>query len=264
MASTYPGAVDPLVTPPATLSGPPTHTQVHQDLRDAVLAIENTLGTNPQGVWASVKARIDGALPVGSMFMWPSVSIPINALACNGQAISRTTYSALFAVLGTLYGAGDGSTTFNVPDLRERVPVGQGISYSMGVTGGVASQTVPLPVHSHTIDHGHGGGVTQTENQLHTHGVNDPGHVHNLAGANTYAGQLIGSAGGSIQTFAGPHTQVNSAAPSAVTGISLATENASHNHNITAFAGPSGNAGTGNTMSVMQPFIAINYIIRSL
>lgn len=64
-------------------------------------------------------------LPIGSVVQWTSDTFPENWLKCNGQEISRTEYPELFSVLGTAYGAGDGSTTFNVPDLRARVPVGK-------------------------------------------------------------------------------------------------------------------------------------------
>lgn len=58
------------------------------------------------------------SMPIGAVFPWTSTTIPDGHLECNGQAVSRTTYSELFAVLGTNFGSGDGSTTFNVPDLR--------------------------------------------------------------------------------------------------------------------------------------------------
>lgn len=63
---------------------------------------------------------------VGQIIMWPTTTAPENFLNCDGTAISRTTYAGLFAVLGTTYGVGDGSTTFNLPDLRGRSPMGSG------------------------------------------------------------------------------------------------------------------------------------------
>jgi microcystin-dependent protein len=61
-------------------------------------------------------------LPVGSGLLWYSGTPPSKYLLCDGTAISRTTYAQLFSILGTTYGIGDGSTTFNLPDLRQRVP----------------------------------------------------------------------------------------------------------------------------------------------
>src|SRR3954447_9235482 len=57
----------------------------------------------------------------GAILVFASSSIPSGFLVCDGSAVSRTTYAALFAVIGTTYGAGNGSTTFNVPDLRDRL-----------------------------------------------------------------------------------------------------------------------------------------------
>jgi microcystin-dependent protein len=56
--------------------------------------------------------------------MWAGSTAPTGWLLCNGAAVSRTTYSDLFAVISTTYGTGNGSTTFNVPDLQRRFPLG--------------------------------------------------------------------------------------------------------------------------------------------
>ena len=64
--------------------------------------------------------------PIGTISPFGGSTIPSGYLLCDGQTVSRTTYAELFAVIGTAFGTGDGSTTFNVPDLRETVPVGAG------------------------------------------------------------------------------------------------------------------------------------------
>ena len=89
-------------------------------------------------------------------FTGPSAAIPTGWLACEGQAISRSTYSALFAKFSTTYGAGDGSTTFNLPDLRDRFPVGAGSDVTLGEQGGDLFH-----------DHGSSG----SESSTHTHSV---------------------------------------------------------------------------------------------
>lgn len=66
--------------------------------------------------------------PIGSIIPFGSSTIPSGYLLCNGQAVSRTTYSELFAAIGTAFGEGDGSTTFNVPDLREATTKGAGLT----------------------------------------------------------------------------------------------------------------------------------------
>lgn len=80
------------------------------------------------GEWEQVAGNFIGNAnaPIGAIFPFGGSSAPSGYLMCDGAAVSRTDYSALFAVIGTSFGAGDGSTTFNLPDLRETVPVGVG------------------------------------------------------------------------------------------------------------------------------------------
>jgi microcystin-dependent protein len=92
----------------------------------------------------------------GAIVMWGTASAPTGWLLCDGSAVSRTTYAALFAILSTIYGVGDGSTTFNLPDLRGRVPVGKnaGTFSSLGATGGEETHTLTaseIPAHTHNI-----------------------------------------------------------------------------------------------------------------
>lgn len=72
------------------------------------------------------KQAADARLPAGSMAMFAGAAAPTGWLLCQGQAVNRTANAALFAAIGTTWGAGDGSTTFNVPDLRGRAPIGAG------------------------------------------------------------------------------------------------------------------------------------------
>ena len=71
-------------------------------------------------------------IPAGTIVAYGSTTLPANAgwLKCDDSAVSRSTYARLFAVIGTSYGTGDGSSTFNVPDLRDRVPLGLGTNNS--------------------------------------------------------------------------------------------------------------------------------------
>lgn len=104
--------------------------------------------------------RLGMQLPVGSINLIAQSSlIPTEWLECNGQAVSRTTYNALFSALGTVYGSGNGSTTFNVPDTRGRVVMGQGTS-DLGTSRTLATKvgsdthtlTLPqIPFHTHAI-----------------------------------------------------------------------------------------------------------------
>ncbi len=98
------------------------------------------------------------ALPAGSMTMYGGSTLPSGWLECDGSAVSRTTYAALFTAVGTTWGAGDGSTTFNLPDLRSRSPVGAGqgsglTNRVLGTTGGAETHvlaTAEIPAHTHT------------------------------------------------------------------------------------------------------------------
>lgn len=92
--------------------------------------------------------------PTGSVMMFGSNSAPSGWHLCDGAAISRTTFSALFAVIGTTYGAGDGSTTFNVPNMGSRFA--RHDTAHMGQTGGAATHphTHTVPDHAHSLAHG--------------------------------------------------------------------------------------------------------------
>lgn len=84
------------------------------------------------------------SLRAGLIYINPSSTLPEGFLWCDGAAYSRTAYPELFAAIGTHYGAGDGSTTFNVPDLTTRVPVGAGGDYVLGETGGDEEDTIVI------------------------------------------------------------------------------------------------------------------------
>ena len=96
--------------------------------------------------------------PAGAVIMFAGASAPSGWLLCNGQAVSRTTYATLFSAIGTAYGVGDGSTTFNVPNLETKFPRMQ--AASLGGTGG--------GTHTHTTAHDHAlaGGSTDAHAQM--------------------------------------------------------------------------------------------------
>ena len=105
---------------------------VHADGSIAFTGIPSLPASDPTTAnQASRKSYVDSAIaaavaaasvvPVGALFAWSTATAPTGYLLCYGQAVSRSTYSGLFAVVSTLYGVGDGATTFNLPDLRGRV-----------------------------------------------------------------------------------------------------------------------------------------------
>jgi microcystin-dependent protein len=92
----------------------------------------------------------------GSIIMWPSAVIPGGWLLCDGAAVSRSTYAALFAIINTTFGVGDNSTTFNLPNLKGKVPVGLNSADTefdvMGETGGEKTHLLTvaeMPAHTH-------------------------------------------------------------------------------------------------------------------
>lgn len=95
--------------------------------------------------------------PVGAIILWGGTSMPSDKwLVCNGQAVSRTTYATLFTRYGTAFGSGDGSTTFNLPNLQGRFARGVEASVGLGLTGGADSLTltesqIPNKTHHHGV-----------------------------------------------------------------------------------------------------------------
>mgnify|MGYP001602990561 CR=1 FL=1 len=106
-------------------------------------------------------------LPAGIMFPYAGASVPSGYLLCDGSAVSRTAYAALFAALGVAWGIGDGLTTFNLPDMRQRMPLGKsplGTGSVLGSYGGNIDHTHTTPNHTHSLDnHVHSVGAHQHE-----------------------------------------------------------------------------------------------------
>ena len=111
---------------------------------------------------------------VGSIIISPVSTIPKGFLVCDGSAVSRDQYSDLFDVIGTTYGIGNGSTTFNLPNLSGRIVIGDSNYYTIGSFGGYESVTLiedNLPTHSHTLpSHGHASDIAVKTPQL-THNI---------------------------------------------------------------------------------------------
>ena len=169
------------------------------------------------------------ALPPGFIIQYAASSAPSGWLLCDGSAVSRTTYSALFAIISTSYGSGNGSTTFNVPDLRGRVPVGFG--QGSGLTNRSIANTGGAETHT----------LTTSEMPSHSHSVYDPGHSHAMPGnyLRWAGGDRTAGGGGDFGGKFGDYTG------SSGTGISLY------------------NAGGGGSHNNMQPFVVVNFVIKT-
>jgi microcystin-dependent protein len=143
-------------------------TGANVDTTADLLAIVDTSATQTKKITID-ELRIPVGVPVGAVSAYAGATAPDGWLLCYGQAVSRTTYSALFTAISTTYGTGDGSTTFNLPDLRGRVVAGQddmgGSSANrltnqsggldgdtLGATGGAETHTLTtaeMPAHTH-------------------------------------------------------------------------------------------------------------------
>lgn len=171
-----------------------------------------------------------GLVPVGAVLTYAGATEPVGWLFARGQAVSRADFAALFAVLGTTYGPGNGSTTFNLPDGRGRVAVGKD---NMGGTPANRVTAAVSGLAATTL------GATGGDQRLqdHNHGVNDPGHVHStptVENGSTPSGPI--GVDGASSSFG--QTQ------DAQTGITVQ------------------NAGGGGSANV-QPSIVLNWIIRA-
>jgi len=154
-------------------------------------------GTNTTQI-ATTAFVTQNAVQTGTINMWPTSSAPTGYLNCAGAAVSRTTYAALFAIIGTTFGVGDGSTTFNLPNYTNRMPYGT----TVGATGGSADAIVVS--HTHTA----------------VSSVSDPGHIHDVPAAAFFntGTPLASSTGGS-------NLGINNSTNSAQTNITVSTTN---------------------------------------
>lgn len=237
-------------------------------------------GTSPVArAGATNGMAFESILPIGSIIAHAGVSA-VGYLLCDGSAYSRTVQAALFSVIGTTYGPGDGSTTFNVPDARGRTLIGSGTGvYSgatvhvLGTTGGEEKHTLleaELASHNHTgatntdgTAHGHS---ASTDSPAHNHGASTGGesanHTHNFPTTAGGGGAGIPSASntsaGSWTSAGVSNDHVHNITPdshSHVVTVNNATP--THSHVIQS-------DGSNTPHNIMQPFIAINYLIKAV
>lgn len=93
-----------------------------------------------RGGWRATPAATTTGLPAGTIVQWAGATAPANWLICDGSAVSRSQYQSLFSIVGTTYGSGDGSTTFNLPNFKGKIAVGRDASQiefdTLGESGG--------------------------------------------------------------------------------------------------------------------------------
>lgn len=199
---------------------------------------------------------------LGAIFPFAGQTIPDGFLLCDGRAISRNDFVDLFEVIGTTYGAGDGSTTFNLPDMLNRVAVCNASGLSQGTTGGEESHVLTgleLPTHSHAIpSHGHGNDILATTPEL-AHTVGQAVFKYD-----TYGGSNDGTVSSS-QSKWGYYNTWNAA-------MTRSTNFAVAAHPATACTMSGGvadcaafdteSAGQGQAHNNMMPYLALAYIIQ--
>jgi len=200
---------------------------------------------------------------VGAIKPWTKATAPDGYVLCNGAAISRTTYADLFGVIGTTYGAGDSSTTFNVPQLQGKMPQGyDGNTYNLAGTGGANTVTVAV-----------------TNNQAATNATNQTvsvtGSISNTSlttaqlasHTHTAASNYVRGAGGGSAVAIGRQIIQNDGNNAAL--AANAGSGTGHNHSHTLSGTLSGNITTSLTGTVtaagtnsFSPFVVVNYIIK--
>lgn len=180
----------------------------------------------------SLQATILTPVPVGTMFPFAGADAPSGYLVCDGSAVSRTTYATLFDTIGTTYGSGNGSTTFNVPDLRGRFPMGAGTGTGLNASGTGA----PSGTSQTARTRGAWGGE---ETHLLTSGESGlPSHTHDSAVGSGFVN--ITSGAKNLSTTGSNESITTSSATKAVPAA-----NASSRHNT------------------VPPFVVTNYIIKT-
>ena len=198
-------------------------------------------------------------MEAGIVIPFAGTVAPQGCLLCDGSAVSRTTYSALFAVIGTTYGAGDGSTTFNIPDLSGRVVIGSSQSHALGTTGGSETVTLTadqLPEHSHVVpQHGHGNDIVIKTPKL-SHTITQPAYKYNAPKADSVR---VASGGTTVKGARNSTAATRSTNVSVAAHASVACTSSSSITPCNALN--SGSYGNGSSHNNMQPYTAVNYLI---
>lgn len=229
-------------------------------------AVSGTGPQGPQGVQGPPGPQgpqgLAGVAPTGSILMYGAITPPGGWLACDGSAVSRTQYAALFAIISTTYGAGDGTSTFNLPNLAAHFALGRDAAgtYPIGSSGGEATHTLllaELAMHAHAAtlaDHQHG--IPASGDHTHT----DQGHGHPMP----ISAQALCAGGQSGALWLG-----------GIIDTQLGYANLTRSGNI----GPTqtywtsqyggippitvGNNGSGQPHNNMPPYTVVSYIIKT-
>ena len=196
---------------------------------------------------------------IGSIVMFAGRTAPAGWIICDGSAVSRTDFSALFDVVGTQYGEGDGSTTFNLPDISGRLIIGSSSSHPVASVGGEETHVLTsqeMAEHTHVVgQHGHANGITATTPAL-THKITQAVFKYNAR-----SGARGGSSSGTYKACTGA-SSVGATRSTSVAVDNHPASDCSVNGSITdCDAFDTSVSGQGMAHSNMQPYITLNYII---
>lgn len=219
---------------------------------------------------AFVEAAL-GIVPSGAMMQYAGVSAPLGWLIADGSAISRTTYAALFAAIGTTYGAGDGSTTFNIPNTKGRVLVGlnsTGTFTALGGAGGEESHTLSaaeMPSHNHSASASSSSTFSGNDMGSHNHysvdysGVTMTWNSEGGSSGNSVINNIGKSSAGAADGYTGASGYTGSGTPmTSYTDIGTPSGSVSTSTSVTVNAN-----GGGGAHNNIQPYVVINHIIKT-
>jgi microcystin-dependent protein len=240
VATNFPVALDSITNPiGANTLNSPSHASQHTNANDAIEAMQAKIGVDNSAVTTSLDYKVRIGDPVGQISMWATSSAPTGWLICDGSPVSRSTYSALHTLMqaaGYPYGAGDGSTTFNLPNLKGRVVVGRDAADAdwdtLGETRGSKTHT-----------------LTISEMPVHSHSTSISGSDADVVERNS--GYITPSAEG--QSYRVPDQWLNPVN----NGMQIKAADFSHSHTASV-----GNTGYGTAHNNIQPSIVLNFIIR--
>lgn len=235
-------------------------------MESRLTGVEQRVSGLERNTSADIAAMLDALIPAGTIMPTARAAAPSGWMLCQGQAVSRSTYAGLFAAIGTAYGAGNGSTTFNLPNLRGRTPVGLDTGQTefneLGKTGGTKEETLSIaqmPAHTHVQNshnhtqnsHNHSQNSHSHTQSAHSHGPADGGSFLRSSGS----GANITTGGGGY----GSSGSTSSATPSI--NSTTATNNAATATNNPTTA-TNQNTGGGGAHNNLPPYQVVNYQIK--